>query len=66
VDALKGTAISIYRLIFTTEDNNTRNALARYYYDKLNGISPTPEVISTIGKLKSNGFTRGHWFRGVE
>jgi len=66
VDALKGTAISIYRLIFTTEDNNTRNALARYYYDKLNGISPTPEVISTIDKLKSNGFTRGHWFRGVE
>lgn len=66
LEALNDTALSIYRLFFTTEDDNTRKTLARYYYDKLNGLSPAPEVISTIEMLKSSGYTKGHWFRGVE
>jgi putative protease len=66
MEALKGTPLSIYRLIFTTEDKNTRNALVRYFYEKLNGLSPAHDVISTIETLKSSGYTRGHWYRGVE
>lgn len=66
MDSLKDTSLSLYRLIFTTEDKSTRKALARYYYDKLNGISSEHEIINNIDKIKNSGYTKGHWFRGVE
>lgn len=65
-EVLKGSAISLYRLIFTDEDRDTQKALAKYYHDKINGTGLTDEVSDIIEKLKSSGHTRGHWYRGVE
>lgn len=65
-EKLKGSAISLYRLVFTDENKDTRKALARYYHDKMNGMDPSKEVLDVIDKLKSSGYTRGHWYRGVE
>ncbi len=66
LDVLKDTSLSIYRLVYTTEDRITRKSLTQYYYDKLHGLTSDYEVVKAIQDLKDSGYTKGHWFRGVE
>jgi putative protease len=67
VDALKETEISTLRLVFTNENRDARKALAQYYREKLKGKNNhEPWVIEAIKEIRDNGFTKGHWFRGVE
>jgi putative protease len=67
IDAIQETGISILRLVFTNENANIRKALAQYYSDKMSGKNKfEPWVIEAINQIKDNGFTKGHWFRGVE
>ena len=67
IDAIKETEVSILRLVFTNESNTTRKALAQYFNTLLRaGINMTTRVIKAIDEIRDNGFTKGHWYRGVE
>jgi putative protease len=66
-EATKQTEISILRLVFTNEGRNRRKALAQYYNNRLSGKNSHESwVIEAINKIRDDGFTKGHWFRGVE
>ncbi len=67
IDAIKDTEVSIFRLVFTNESKSVRKALAQYFNDRLSGKNKhEPWVIETINEIRDNGFTKGHWYRGVE
>ncbi|NLX64405.1 MAG: U32 family peptidase [Clostridiaceae bacterium] len=67
IDAVKDTEVSIFRLAFTDEDKTAREAVARYFFEKLSGrINHEAWVIETINKIRENGYTKGHWHRGTE
>ncbi|NLE24236.1 MAG: U32 family peptidase [Clostridiaceae bacterium] len=67
IDAIKETEISNLRLVFTNENATFRKALAQYYSDKISGKNKhEPWVIEAINQIKDDGFTKGHWFRGVD
>lgn len=67
VDTVKETEISILRLVFTYEDRTDRQALAQYFSDKLSGTNEhEPWVGKAISELKDKGYTKGHWYRGVD
>lgn len=67
IDAIKETEISILRLVFTNENNTARKALAQYFNDRMSGKNKhEPWVIEDINQIRDSGFTKGHWFRGVE
>jgi len=67
IDAVKDTDVSIFRLVFTDEDKLARKAVAQYFFDKLSGkIDHEAWVIESINKIRENGYTKGHWYRGTE
>ena len=67
IEALKETPVKYLRLIFTNEDKETRNTLAKYYSHKINGNkAANSNIRDAINQIKDNGFTKGHWFRGVD
>jgi len=67
IDAVKDTEISIFRLVFTDESKLARKAVAQYFYEKLSGNNnQEPWVIESISKIRENGYTKGHWYRGTE
>ena len=67
IDAIKETEVSILRLVFTNESNTTRKALAQYFNTLLRGRNKHDHgVIKAIDEIRDNGFTKGHWYRGVE
>ncbi len=67
IDAIKETEVSVLRLVFTKENNTTRKALAQYFKDRMSGKNKhEPWVIEDINQIRDSGFTKGHWFRGVE
>jgi putative protease len=63
--ALGKTGLSLLRLTFTDEDKETCENVARHYYNKLRGAADDPKVTEIIQKIKDQGFTKRHWFRGV-
>lgn len=64
-DALQKSPVNLLRLNFTDEDAGTCEAVARHFYNKLCGNAPDQADESIIEGLKSRGYTKGHWFRGV-
>lgn len=67
IDTINQTQVSILRLVFTNENATFRKALAQYFNDRMSGINkPEPWVIKVINQIRDSGFTKGHWFRGVE
>jgi len=67
IDAVKDTEVSIFRLIFTDEDKLARKAVAKYFFEKISGNNNhEPWVIESINKIRENGYTKGHWYRGTE
>ena len=65
VDALEKSPVNLMRLNFTDEDAGTCEAVARHFYNKLCGNVPNQADENIIEGLKSGGYTKGHWFRGV-
>ncbi|NMA65144.1 MAG: U32 family peptidase [Clostridiaceae bacterium] len=61
--SLKETNLSLLRLIFTKEDMDYAGDIADYYYNKIKNRKPLNTGI--IDRIKKNGHTKGHWFRGV-
>ena len=67
IDAVKETEVSIFRLVFIDESKSVRKTLAQYFHDKLSGKNKHDDwIIESINEIKDNGFTKGHWFRGVD
>lgn len=67
LNGLKDTAINLFRLEFTDEDERLAEAIIKWFYDKIPGGSKytTEEDRQIIERHKDKGFTRGHWQRGV-
>ena len=66
VSILKETALSFLRLNFLDEDSDTILKIVKHYHTRVMGYEPELENIRAIKSLKDKGFTKGHWFRGVE
>lgn len=67
INSIKETEVKILRLVFTNEDKSTRKALAEYFNANLLGSNNyNSQIKDVIDKLKDTGFTKGHWFRGVD
>lgn len=64
--ALKETPISYIRLAFLHEDEETMAQIVDYYAALVDDKAPSDTVTERIKDLKSQGFTKGHWFRGVD
>ena len=66
IEAIEETPVRYLRLVFTNEDSNTRSTIIKYYRDIINGNLAHARIIDSINQIKEKGFTKGHWFRGVE
>ncbi len=66
VTVLKETPLSLLRLTFTSEDQETCEAVINHYTALLKGhYEMDSQSKKTVQHIKDQGFTKGHWFRGV-
>lgn len=63
---LKETPVNYVRLAFLNEDEETMRHVVDYYGALVKREKPSIISSEKIESLKDQGFTKGHWFRGVE
>lgn len=63
---LKEAPLSLLRLTFTQEDQETCEAVVKHYAALLKGKNEwDSQSQRAVQDIKDQGFTKGHWFRGV-
>ena len=66
IESLRLTPLTFLRLAFLNEDEETMKQVVDFYTARIRKEDTPASVAEIIKDLRAQGFTKGHWFRGVD